>query len=300
MLKKYILFIIVATLCGVLANCATVNTERAPPRLKTDLRVASFNIHYLVLNDEEIKNWNARKPAVTAMITDIDADILAFQEMESFGRGQGKNQNLQLDFVLQRHPDYAAAAYSDDADQYPITQPIIYRKDRLEVLDQGFFFFSETPDVIYARTFNGNWPAFCSWATFKDNFSGKTFTVFNMHTDYSSGSNRVQSSELMAAYISPRVSRGESVLLVGDLNASQSSKSAGILKDIPLSFVETSGSTFHFNRGINLTPAIDHILHTPDFTPLGNIRVIRQKYDGTWPGDHYPIVADFRVKAGLP
>jgi len=300
MFRRYILCGVLGLICAILSNCATVNSADAPPRLKTDLRTASFNIHYLHLTDEEIKNWTVRKPAVTAMITDIDTDILAFQEMESYGRGQGKNQNVQLDFVLQRHPDYAAAAYSEEAYQYPITQPIIYRKDRFEVLDQGFFFFSETPDIIYSRTFNGNWPAFCSWATFQDNISGKSFTVFNMHTDYSSGSNRVQSAELMAKYISPRVAAGESIFLVGDLNASESSKSAGILKDIPLSFVGTSGSTFHFNRGLNLTPAIDHILHTPDFTPLSKIQVIREKYDGKWPGDHYPIVADFRVKESGP
>jgi len=113
-----------------------------------------------------------------------------------------------------------------------------------------------------------------------------------MHTDFSSGSNRIKSIDLIAERIKPRIEVGESVLLVGDLNASNRSKIAKTLKSIPLQFVPDAGTTFHFNRGVNLTPAIDHILHTPDFTPTDKVTVWRKKYEGKWPGDHYPVMAD--------
>lgn len=289
-------------LCFGLMACASGNTS-SHTLLKTEaqngaetLRVATFNIHYLHVSEEGLSKWENRRKAVTDMIEDISPDIMAFQEMESFGGGHSRNENIQLDWVLSQHPDFKAAAYSDNASNYPITQPIIYRSASFDFVEQGFFFFSETPDRIYSPTFNGSYPAFCSWATLRDKTSGQSITIFNMHTDYSSGKNRIKSIDLIAERIKPHIEAGKAVLLMGDLNASNRSKIAKTLKSIPLKFVPSSGSTFHFNRGVNFTPAIDHILHTPQFIAKDKVTVWRKKYDGNWPSDHYPVIVDFNFK----
>jgi len=288
-------YLVTINLCLGLIACAS-GKGPAPSALKAtaqsdieSLRVTTFNIHYLYVEEKSLAKWEARRK-------DISPDIIAFQEMESFGGGHSRNENIQLDWVLSQHPDFKAAAYSDNARNYPITQPILYRSELFDFVEQGFFFFSDMPDVIYSRTFNGSYPAFCSWATLREKSSGKSFTVFNMHTDFSSGSNRIKSIDLIAERIKPRIEAGKSVLLVGDLNASNRSKIAKTLKSIPLQFVPDAGTTFHFNRGVNLTPSIDHILHTPQFTPLDKVTVWRKKYDGKWPGDHYPVTADLIFK----
>ena len=295
-------YLTMLVLCLGLMACASGKTP-SPALLKTEaqtgaqtVRVATFNIHYLQLSEDGLSKWENRRKAVTDMIADISPDIMAFQEMESFGGGHSRNENIQLDWVLSQHPDFKAAAYSDNANNYPITQPIIYRSASYDFVEQGFFFFSETPDRIYSPTFNGSYPAFCSWATLREKTSGQSFTVFNMHTDFSSGKNRIKSVDLIAERIKPHIEAGKPVLLVGDLNASNRSKIAKTLKSIPLEFVPSSGSTFHFNKGVNLTPAIDHILHTPQFTPNDKVTVWRKKYDGNWPSDHYPVIADFSFK----
>jgi len=275
-----------------LAGCASGKSMKLTTPQTNSLRVMTFNVHYLHVSDKGLSGWEKRRGAVTDMIDDLAPDIIAFQEMESFGGGHSSDKNIQLDWVLSQHPGFKAAAFSESSRDFPITQPILYKQDLFDFVDQGFFFFSETPDVIYSRTFNGSYPAFCSWSTLREKSSGKSFTVFNVHTDFSSGSNRVKSIDLIAKRIRPRVQAGEAVLLLGDLNASNKSKIAKTLKSIPLRFVEDSGSTFHFNKGINLTPAIDHILHTQQFTPTGKVTVWRKKYDGVWPGDHYPVFAD--------
>lgn len=46
------------------------------------LHIASFNIHYIVPNDKN-DDWDERKHAVTHVLKDIDADIVAFQETET-------------------------------------------------------------------------------------------------------------------------------------------------------------------------------------------------------------------------
>lgn len=302
MMSRLFRYITMAILCIGLIACASGKSP-SPDNFKTQaqsdvktLRVATFNIHYLHVTEKGLNKWNMRRKAVTDMIGDISPDIMAFQEMESFGGGHSRNENIQLDWVLSQHHDFKAAAYSKNADNYPITQPILYRSSLFDFIEQGFFFFSETPDVIYSPTFNGSYPAFCSWATLREKSSGKSFTVFNIHTDFSSGKNRIKSVELIAARMKPLIETGSPVLLIGDLNASNRSKIAKTLKSIPLKFVPDSGSTFHFNRGVNITPAIDHILHTPHFTPKDKVTVWRKKYNGKWPADHYPVTADLIFK----
>jgi endonuclease/exonuclease/phosphatase family metal-dependent hydrolase len=265
---------------------------------KGTLRLATYNVHYIILGQDtgpwSRGDWERRKGPMALAFDDMNADVIGFQEMESFARGSEGEINLTLDWLLANNPDYAAAAVGNPQ-AFPSTQPILYRTARLELLDQGWFFFSDTPDVIYSRTFNGSYPAFTSWAQFRDLDSGTVFKVVNIHTDYGSLSNRVQSVELVAARITPWIEANETVFLVGDLNARIGDKVANILAGAGLDFAPVQGATFHFNRGINLFGAIDHIAVAGKATLAAGPFVLRQKYDGEWPTDHYPVVADYRL-----
>ena len=149
--------------------------------------------------------------------------------------------------------------------------------------------------MIYSRTFNGSFPAFTSWAQFQDLQSGAVFKVANIHTDYASRSNRIQSIELVVERITPWITRGETVFVVGDLNGRLGDRVVDILQAAGLRFAPVQGSTFHFNRGFNLFGAIDHIAVSGDAALAGPPIVVRQKYAGEWPTDHYPVVADYTL-----
>ena len=56
-----------------------------------------------------------------------------------------------------------------------------------------------------------------------------------------------------------------------------------------------AGATVHFDRGLNLFGAIDHVAHSDGLTPLGAPMVYREKLGEVWPTDHYPVVADFAL-----
>ena len=167
----------------------------------------------------------------------------------------------------------------------------------MEQLDEGWFFFSETPDVIYSRTFNGSWPAFTSWAAFRDKATGEVFKVFNIHTDYASRDNRLRSTALVVDRITPAIMADETIFVIGDLNARLGDTVVDMLQEAGLTFAPVKGSTFHFNRGINLFGAIDHIATSGAAQLTGDPVVIRKKYDGEWPTDHYPVVADYILGA---
>ncbi|MCK0096621.1 endonuclease/exonuclease/phosphatase family protein [Yoonia sp. F2084L] len=284
-----------------LVGCQTIRNSGNMPLLAPTaqtLRIATYNVHYIILERDtgawSVGDWERRKTPLDQAFKAVQADVIGFQEMESFGRGSGGRINLTLDWLLENNPDYAAAAVGDPA-VFPSTQPILYRSDRLTVLDQGWFFFSDTPDVIYSRTFNGSFPAFTSWAQFRDDNSGEVFRVVNLHTDFGSRSNRIQSIELVAERTAPWIADNETLFVIGDFNGRIGDTVVDILAEAGLDFAPVQGSTFHFNRGINLFGAIDHIASSGNTQLVGPPIVLRQKFAGEWPTDHYPVIADYRL-----
>lgn len=250
--------------------------------------IATFNIHYIAPWQERMR-WADRRESVTAMLETLDADLVAFQEMETFEGGSFNDENRQLDWITAQLPGYAVAAVGDPR-EYPSTQPVIYRRERFEALDQGFFFFSETPDEIYSRSWDGGFPAFCSWVRFRDLNTGGGFYLYNVHFDHSSRGNRVKASELVAARIAMRAHPGDPVAVVGDFNAPWFFRPVrGLAAEVGLEIANTTGSTFHFDRGINVIPAIDHVLASEGLE-LGATQVLRRRFADDWPSDHYPVL----------
>ncbi|MDB2551259.1 MAG: endonuclease/exonuclease/phosphatase family protein [Paracoccus sp. (in: a-proteobacteria)] len=272
-----------------------------PPRPGT-LRIATMNIHYIALAASDDDRWSAagwqrRRGAAAEVLGRLDADLIAFQEMESFRHGSDGSVNLARDDLLAAMPDFAAAA-SGDWRNFPSTQPIFYRKDRLRPEEQGWFFFSDTPEVIYSRSFDGSWPAFASWARFTDLETGQSLRLVNVHFDFRSGQNRLRSARLVASRIAPWLAAGEHVVVAGDLNAMAGSATADILRGAGLSLTPVRGSSFHFGRGLNLFGAIDHVLYDCDSVLTDRPVALRDNPGGRWPSDHYPVLAQIRLGDG--
>ncbi|WP_375261456.1 endonuclease/exonuclease/phosphatase family protein [Palleronia sp.] len=281
-----------ALLLLVLAACSR-GPANLPPAPEGSLRVASHNVHYIDLNaqsgDWSAADWEVRKPALDAAFKALDADIVAFQEMESFSRGSDGGTNLARDWLLSRNPQYRAAAVGDWR-AFPSTQPIFYRHDRLTVVEQGWYFFSKAPDVIYSRSFDGAYPAFASWARFKDD-KGRIIHVTNVHLDAFSTANRQGATDLIVSRLRPVLGAGETAFLVGDLNAIWLMGPVRQLKAAGLTFADIRGATYHFDRGLGLFGAIDHIAYSGARVVQGPY-VLRGRFDGEWPSDHYPIAVD--------
>ncbi|MCI5111892.1 MAG: endonuclease [Marivita sp.] len=260
------------------------------------LRIASYNVHYIWLDREtgpwSVGDWDRRKEPLNKAFRALQADVVAFQEMESFQRGDDGSVNLARDYLIGQNPGYGVAA-TGDWRTFPTTQPIFYLKDRLQPVDQGWFFFSDTPDVIYSRTFNGSYPAFASWAQFEDRGTGQRFRVVNVHFEYSSRSNRLLSAALVRDRLRPWVEAGETVFLVGDLNALHGAQTMRILEETGVVFDRTPGATYHLNRGIHVLGAIDHLSRTPDVRLQTGPEVLQRRFDGEWPSDHHPVYADY-------
>lgn len=265
--------------------------ENPTPRI---FSVASFNVHYMSQRHPDRLPWEERRQAVSAAINELQADIIGFQEVENWvGRGEF-GENIQLQWILSQSAEYSAAAVGDPQ-VYPWTQPILYRPEKFTPITQGFFYFSETPDLIYSRPWDQSFPSYASWVQFINHQNNQSFRVVNVHFDHSSKANRHGAAELVSERISPWIETGEPVIVLGDFNAASWFKTIKILREAGLNLAEPKGSTFHFNRGLNLFPAIDHVLFS-GFEQREETLRLNKKYGGVWPSDHYPI----RVKLNMP
>lgn len=293
LIAVFALFTLVA--CALHVTQSEGNVSVAPPQGDA-LRIASYNVHYIWLDREtgawSVGDWERRKGPLDSAFKALNADVVAFQEMESFQRGDDGSVNLARDHLLAGNPDYGVAA-TGDWRTFPTTQPLLYLKERLQPIDQGWFFFSDTPDVIYSRTFNGSFPAFASWAQFQDRETGARFRVVNVHFEYSSRSNRLLSAALTRDRIKPWIDAGETVFLVGDLNALHGTQTMDILEESGVVFDRTPGATYHLNRGVHVLGAIDHLARTPNVTLDAGPVVLQERFDGEWPSDHHPVYADY-------
>lgn len=292
-LLAFVLVVAVVACAQAVRNSGSATLQIQAP---DTVRVATYNVHYIDLTRDtgawSRSDWDRRKEPLDLAFKEISADIIAFQEMESFAGRSESLENLTLDWLLASNPDYGAAAVGDPQ-VFPSTQPVLYRKARLRLLDQGWFFFSRTPDVIYSRTFDGSYPAFTSWAVFEDQTTQEQFRVVNIHTDYGSRTNRLKSADLVGARISPWISAGETLFVVGDLNARLGDQTLEIISQTGITFTPVKGATYHLNRGVNLFGAIDHIGYAGNTTPAGPPIVLRKRFAGEWPTDHYPVIVDF-------
>jgi hypothetical protein len=113
--------------CALHVTQTEGNVSVAPPEAAA-LRIASYNVHYIWLDREtgpwSVGDWERRKGPLDSAFKALRADVVAFQEMESFRRGDDGSVNLVRDHLTAGNPAYGVAA-TGDWQTFPTTQPIL-------------------------------------------------------------------------------------------------------------------------------------------------------------------------------
>ena len=110
-----------------------------------DLDVMSFNIRYGLADDGE-DSWPHRREHVVDTITAHDPDLLGTQECLAF----------QRDYLTDNLPGYTVVGVGrDDGAGAGEMCAAFYRTTRFELLDQGTFWLSETPEGSGGSTRGG-------------------------------------------------------------------------------------------------------------------------------------------------
>ena len=287
-MKKLLLFVLMIL---SLTSCATQY-----------LRVGSFNLWRSDLGKEDYR-WEVRKHRLINAIKDIDYDIFAAQEVDTtmIRELPVLFAEAGLDYKI-----FIFSPYRADGGVGNKAQAIIYNPDRLEMLDDHHFWFSETPDVM-----SGGWDemkfrrgACC--CTFLDKKTGNKFFLMSSHMPLGKVANLNA-----ATLINERAKKyNESKLpaiFLGDLNTRPESESSKILRTywsdvyMILPSDKRSGPHGTFNshnvkKDMEKAPRIDYIyLYGGSITPL-NYCCFTRLYDGLYPSDHCPVYSDILIR----
>lgn len=187
------------------ASCSQVKqqaTESGP------INVMSFNIRYDNPEDS-LDNWKFRKDRAANAISFYDVDVLGTQEV----------LHNQLEDLKQRLPEYGVVGVGrEDGKEKGEYSALWYKKNRFDLVDSGYFWLSETPEVPGSKGWDGACERIASWAKLKDKTSGKEFFALNTHLDHVGVVARREGISLMLDRVS-QLSGGLPVIVTGDFNS---------------------------------------------------------------------------------
>lgn len=250
-----------------------------------ELRLATFNIRFSG-GDRGKNSWENRRELVSETITKINPDLLGLQEA----------LHRQITDLEKKHPGYAWVGVGrDDGKKAGEFSPLFYRKKKFEVLAQGTFWLSDTPDIPGSRSWESACTRVCTWAKLKQKSNGKIITVFNTHWDHRSQQAREESAKTILPHLK-KPGLGQ-VILMGDFNATETNPALQTLTEsslinayLSLYHADENRNTFHHWNGKTAGQrTIDHIFLTG--TPQIKKAWIERHHRGDrWPSDHLPVV----------
>lgn len=252
-------------------------------------KIASFNLRMDTSSDGE-NAWPNRKEMVKGLIKFHDIDIIGTQE----------GFKHQLEQIIEL-PEYAyVGAGRDDGKDEGEHSAIVYKKDKYKVVENGDFWFSETPEVP-----GKGWDAtccnrICSWAKFEEISTGKEFYVFNSHFDHQGQIARKNSSQMLVDRVK-EMNGDYPIFVTGDFNATPESEpmkiltNSGILVDSYIATKEppygTVGTFNSFRLDAPMSNRIDYVWVTPDIE-VKKYGVLNDVQYGSFPSDHFPVVIE--------
>jgi endonuclease/exonuclease/phosphatase family metal-dependent hydrolase len=253
----------------------------------TEIKVMSYNIRYL--NDHDGENhWDKRKHASINMIREEQPTV--------FGTQEGVWE--QMSYFVDNLPEYGHIGIGqDDGKLEGEIMSIFYHKDKVELLDGGIFWLSETPDVP-SIGWGASQHRSCTWTKMRDKKSGKEFFYLNTHLDHRSWPAREESVKLILARIE-ELTGGSNipVFITADWNAVSTHAIFTPMQDVMLDAREVAPITDRratynaWKRGDenNENRIIDHIFFRN--AEAEKFEVLMDK-DYGWDliSDHYPVV----------
>jgi len=269
-MKKLIIPALV--LCALLCSCGR----------DAALVVMSYNVRTSAKDDGE-NSWQNRRSATPAMLRSVRPDVFGVQEA----------MPDQIAYILETSPRYACYGIGRNDGSEGERMSVFYNTRRVELLDCGTWWLSETPDVPSVG-WDAKYPRTATWALLKDRRCGKRFYFVNTHLDHKGVNARREGLSMIVDKV-----RGMNpdipLVLVGDFNVEPDDPCLQALEGRMLSARETAAETedepsFNgFRRPASKT--IDYIYYS-GFACAAAFRVVSESFDGKpFISDHYPIVS---------
>lgn len=260
------------------------------------LRVMSFNIRFDNPDDGE-NAWPNRKEFAASTIRLYQADVVGVQEALLH----------QLDDLTDLLPGFSWTGTGRNEGGGGEYSAILFRENRLELLDNDTFWLSKTPNVPGSKSWDAALPRIVTWAKFRDVNTEEEFVVLNTHFDHIGEEARVESAKQIINTI-PDIAEGLPVVLMGDLNTTENDDPYSVLAESTLSDGrELLDGFYHSDHGHHgpastwtgfseIVPnrRIDYIFVGDDVT-ISQHAILADSMNGLFPSDHLPVMAEIEL-----
>ncbi len=261
------------------------------------VRVGSYNIRVSgQSSDTGDLKWENRKENVFKTIKNNDFDIFGIQEVKT---DQQKDIQTGLGDIygIKFFSPYSQDGNGDKA------QGLLYKKDVFTLSEWNYFWPSDNPSTMSKNDIDGGISysrgSCCAVLTHKQSGVKIFFMVMHGFLNDATGDKYAKVNNDMEKQFNKK---GYPAFFVGDFNATDSRPAyntwASYWKDTykTLTSDKRSGPAGTYNGWSAPKSRIDFILYRGEAAPQ-SYKCDDVKYNGNYPSDHFPIVAEFIVKS---
>ena len=264
-----------------------INREKVELNMETtnEIVVMSSNVRCFAPQDYFKKSWFYRADLIRDDINFVKPDIIGFQEVTWMHYGYLKNIMSGYDSEITYRDDFILSEGC----------PIFYRTDKFELIDQGSFWLSETPDVM-SKDWGAAHYRVAGYVILKDKNTQKNLVVFNTHLDHVSEAARINGIKLVLEKI--QEFGGYPAILMGDFNAFVGEPTIDAAYEI---FDDASEvSEVNLQEGLNEATyqkfgeslnhkRIDFLMISKTGINVKQYDVLDRTHDGVYASDHFSI-----------
>ena len=227
--------------------------------------------------------FSKRAKAVTEMIQELHPDFIGVQELT-------RSMYPYLQEVFQDYDIFGDSRHSLINDE---STSILYRKEKFAFICGDTKWLSHTPDQKGSKLIRSFYPRIVTLGYFKNTASGDIFTAANTHLDHGLASLRNEQAKILA-HILMAHQKGSFLFVTGDFNTISASDALHIFQKVHLQDV-VNADLGPSRRGLLAKKRyqdhpIDHIYISKELS-VRNVQIIKTKFSGYYPSDHYPIIA---------
>ena len=253
------------------------------------LNIMTYNIRYAA-DQPEVYSWKNRRDGI--MQSFEGTDIAGLQEV----------LNVQVEDLKSSLSGYNLIYRSREAEaSVGEGVPILFKEDKFSLLYSGTFWLSDTPELPGSNTWEAACNRIVTWGRFIDKESNIEFFVFNTHLDHISQYARENGTRLILSTIQ-MMAPGFPVILMGDFNADEENNVYKMITEFGLKDTyrdirhdsDSTDLTYHGWQNESGLTRIDYVFVSADFH-VKNTKVVREKVNGIYPSDHFPVVSEIQI-----
>ncbi len=250
-----------------------------------ELNVISFNIR--CRDDENGNSIAERAPRLDKVIQKYEADIIGFQEVTP----------AWMSYIEKYFGDEYVIFNKYRCETKKESGPVLWKKDKFECVDKGYFWLSDTPEVEskgWDELFDCH--RICTYAVLEDKNSGVKFTVMNTHYGFGDKC-QIDSSNLIYDY-SKKIS-DYPTFVTGDFNMKPDSlgymEMTKNFTDVNAITDNDLSATYHgYHPGEKDNSHIDYCFVDETIKPIGQ-EIIKDTVNNMFPTDHYGLYIKLQI-----